>query len=149
MYTYRATVSSCHNYLYSAKKEGIISDFEKKRVKGKVMWLVKGLPPTRYDAYHHPGERYGELLLTGREVLVFTEAWWAARGVNPVNRAGQNFESESTRNRRYAKEAAEREEMEDRLAKEAWDSDEDDDAVDITNQRELPATIDSTAEEDE
>lgn len=145
MYTYRATVSSCYNYLYSAKREGIISDFEKKRVKGKVMWLVKGLPPTRFDAYHHPGERYGELLLTGREVLVFTEGWWAARGINPTHRAGQNFESESTRNRRYAKEAEERRAMED-----AWDEEEEDDdtAVDITDQPELPPAIDTTAEED-
>jgi hypothetical protein len=137
----RATHSDAHNYLYFAKREGVIKDFRKVKVGNKTKYAIT-VPATRFAIYHDP-EAVGEIVLGPREILAFTEGWWAAKGMNPTNRAGAPSYRLLDKQRR-----------EQDRARKAWEAaedaeEEDDDmAVDITNQRELPETVDGTAEED-
>jgi hypothetical protein len=78
----RATRTDAWVYLSTAKDAGDIGGY---RELGGGKWLVQ-VPATRYAAFH--GAKWGEIVLSTREVLAFAEGRWAGRRINPTNRAG-------------------------------------------------------------
>lgn len=78
----RATRTDAWVYLSTAKDDGDIGGY---RELGGGKWLVQ-VPATRYAAFH--GAKWGEIVLSTREVLAFAEGRWAGRHINPTNRAG-------------------------------------------------------------
>jgi len=129
----RAKHSDAYNYLYIAKNEGVIKSFERVKVGNTTKYKIIVPSSTRFDHYHNP-EATGEILLTVREVMAFTEGWWAARNRHPVHRAGET--PWYAQRHRFSYQEPEP------------DEEEDDTAVDITDQRELPETVEGTVEED-
>lgn len=79
----RASPEQARNYLQAALSAGAITAFD--HLEGG-RWKIT-TTPTRLEAYRDP-DAHGEIVLTTREVLAFTEGWWAGRGIHPIRRAG-------------------------------------------------------------
>lgn len=78
----RASREQARNYLHAALEEGVITAFEE--LEGR--WLIT-TTPTHREHYNDPLAT-GRIVLSTREVLAFTEGWWAGRGIHPTRRAG-------------------------------------------------------------
>jgi hypothetical protein len=79
----RASPEQARNYLHAALAAGVIAAFE--QLEGG-RWLIT-TTPTRLEHYRD-ADAHGTIVLRTREVLAFTEGWWAGRGVRPIRRAG-------------------------------------------------------------
>lgn len=78
----RASRISARNYLNFVFTQGGISGYEE--LKGG-RWLITTMP-TKHEAFN--GAHVGQIALTTREVLAFTEGYWAGKQILPNTRAG-------------------------------------------------------------
>lgn len=84
--TRRTSTQWVESQLRVLKDSGVIHDYSELEFAIARRWRIETIP-TRYDAYHNPGQP-GVIVLTSREVAAFTEGVWAAQRFNPVRRAG-------------------------------------------------------------